>query len=823
MSGTAIFTYLNANWTEGDALPLVTNNEFLYTIPTVANENVVVGATYTVVYIDYTYTGNSANEGFLIGANGSNQPTDITQFGGIPLTTGGSQFLNYAGTWGANPAAVFATFGIPTIQTGTSFANVFYGCSNLHLNSGSSINNWNIINVNNLSGAFFNTRYDSPLNNWDVVNVTTMENMFNQSRFNQSLNNWITSSLTITSSMFNKSWFNGLIGNFDMAKVTNASSMFYRAESFNQDISEWDLSSMNKMGYMFYRAKVFNQDVSNWDVSNVDDMNFLFYRCNNFNQDLSNWKLDTLANKAANMFDQTALSNRNYNALLTGWAAYSNTPNGVNIGTIPASYDPIGARGRAILLGKGWSFSDTSTSVITGSMIFSFPTTEWTNAGKPYPLITTDNKLSYTTTDVVIGNYTISTVNYSYDDDTSPPNDGLSFVGFDPTLLANTSTDITQFDNIPLSRNNSHFKDYKGTIGANPESVAQPYGLGVPFPIGTTLNSSFMNATNANGDISSWDVTTITDMTNLFNNAVTFNQDISNWDVSVVTNCSGMFRDALLFNQDIGSWNVSNVTDFSNMLNNAEVFNQNIGSWDLSSATTMANMLDDCGMNLTILEGNNNFDNLLNGWYANVNTPNSITLGAENQIYTSLGETSYDELNSSKSWTISGGTEACFHQTTTILCLKDGIDVYMPVTELKLGDLVKTYKDGYVPITNLKVMKCINHVSKLNYRFFVMEKNKNPLLTHDLVVTGGHSMLVDEDCISDENKAFMIGCGMKFHMVHDKYKELVRLNPNFVGKIDNSVEKVYLVVLEHEDINYVYGMYVNGGVLVESTGAISCK
>ena len=104
-----------------------------------------------------------------------------------------------------------------------------------------------------------------------------------------------------------------------------------------------------------------------------------------------------------------------------------------------------------------------------------------------------------------------------------------------------------------------------------------------------------------------------------------------------------------------------------------------------------------------------------------------------------------------------------------------------------------------------------------------MEKNKNPLLTHDLVVTGGHSMLVDEDCISDENKAFMISCGMKFHMVHDKYKELVRLNPNFVGKTDNSVEKVYLVVLEHEDINYVYGMYVNGGVLVESTGAISCK
>ena len=53
-----------------------------------------------------------------------------------------------------------------------------------------------------------------------------------------------------------------------------------------------------------------------------------------------------------------------------------------------------------------------------------------------------------------------------------------------------------------------------------------------------------------------------------------FNQDIGNWDVSNVTDMSNMFFLATSFNQDIGDWDVSNVTDMSKCSLVEEVFHK---------------------------------------------------------------------------------------------------------------------------------------------------------------------------------------------------------------------------------------------------------
>ncbi|MDA9907999.1 BspA family leucine-rich repeat surface protein, partial [Flavobacteriaceae bacterium] len=79
-------------------------------------------------------------------------------------------------------------------------------------------------------------------------------------------------------------------------------------------------------------------------------------------------------------------------------------------------------------------------------------------------------------------------------------------------------------------------------------------------------------------DVTKVVTTLITDMSEMLRGDVPsgweFNQDISSWDVSNVTDMNGMFEDASSFNQDIGDWNVNGVNYCFN-------FNLNTPQWTL--------------------------------------------------------------------------------------------------------------------------------------------------------------------------------------------------------------------------------------------------
>ena len=100
--------------------------------------------------------------------------------------------------------------------------------------------------------------------------------------------------------------------------------------------------------------------------------------------------------------------------------------------------------------------------------------------------------------------------------------------------------------------------------------------------------SDSASAVAAYGDINTWDVSLITDMSDLFKLKTTFNDDISNWDVSNVINMSEMFENAQAFNINISAWDVSSVTDMGAMFNGATSFNRDISIWDVSSVTDMS-------------------------------------------------------------------------------------------------------------------------------------------------------------------------------------------------------------------------------------------
>jgi surface protein len=133
----------------------------------------------------------------------------------------------------------------------------------------------------------------------------------------------------------------------------------------------------------------------------------------------------------------------------------------------------------------------------------------------------------------------------------------------------------------------------------------------------TDMNGMFSFTQSFNSDISGWNVSNVTDMSNMFNSAQSFNSDISNWNVSNVTNMSFMFSDAISFNSDISSWNVSNVTDMTRLFSNAQSFNSDISNWNVSNVESMQGTFINAPL----------FNQNLNNWERN-NGPGDIsTLG----------------------------------------------------------------------------------------------------------------------------------------------------------------------------------------------------
>jgi surface protein len=91
-----------------------------------------------------------------------------------------------------------------------------------------------------------------------------------------------------------------------------------------------------------------------------------------------------------------------------------------------------------------------------------------------------------------------------------------------------------------------------------------------------------------------WDVSKVTDMTDLFKGKNLFNANITNWITSSVTSFKGMFQSAGSFNQSITRWDTSSATDMSYMFWGSGL-NASIADWDVSNVKNMAFMFAAAG------------------------------------------------------------------------------------------------------------------------------------------------------------------------------------------------------------------------------------
>ncbi len=109
----------------------------------------------------------------------------------------------------------------------------------------------------------------------------------------------------------------------------------------------------------------------------------------------------------------------------------------------------------------------------------------------------------------------------------------------------------------------------------------------------TNTSNMFFACWLFNQPIGNWNTSNVTNMSSMLRVCYVFNQDISNWNTANVTNMANMFDYAFAFNKPIGGWNTANVTNMNMMFNNAKAFDQPIGGWNTSSVTNMGQMFYD--------------------------------------------------------------------------------------------------------------------------------------------------------------------------------------------------------------------------------------
>ena len=158
----------------------------------------------------------------------------------------------------------------------------------------------------------------------------------------------------------------------------------------------------------------------------------------------------------------------------------------------------------------------------------------------------------------------------------------------------------------------------------------------------------------------------------------------------------------------------------------------------------------------------------------------------------------------------------CFLEGTRVLCLVDTTEVYLPIETLTIGTLVKTLRDGYKKLEMIAKEEMNNPGTdeRIENRLYKCSTSKYPELKDDLFITGCHSILVDN--ITDKERDELTRRLSRIFVTDKKYRLIACADERAEPWNSEGTYTVWHFVLEHENPVMNYGVYVNGGLLVES-------
>jgi hypothetical protein len=158
----------------------------------------------------------------------------------------------------------------------------------------------------------------------------------------------------------------------------------------------------------------------------------------------------------------------------------------------------------------------------------------------------------------------------------------------------------------------------------------------------------------------------------------------------------------------------------------------------------------------------------------------------------------------------------CFLEGTTVLCQVDGIETYVPVEKIKNGTLVKTSLDGYKPVVLIGKGTIQNpgDNERIENRLYKCSTTKYPQLKDDLFITGCHSIL--EFPITEKQKEDTIKHLGKLFVTDKKYRLMACVDERAEPWNSKGTYTIWHFALENPNEKMNYGVYVNGGLLVET-------
>jgi surface protein len=522
-------------------------------------------------------------------------------------------------------------------MTGITSTNAMFSAATSFNNNGQTgIGNWDLSSVTNLNSTFYDADgFNQPIHTWvmPTSNCTAVSMFQNNGAFNNggvSMSSWDTSNITSMQSMFlNANAFNVSVSGWDVSNVTTFEDMFYGTTLFNQNIQPWDVSSVTTTLRMFYQtdafnngglpmtgmvwsscssfnqmfreANAFNQPVSGWDVSSATTLGSMFrmdfFTPSNFNQDISDWTMPSSNCTAISMFQNNQAFN-NGGQSMSSW----------NVSGLTQIYSMFYNANAFNVPVSGWDVSNITNfqDMFRGTTLFNQDIQPWNVSN-----VTTASRMFYQAD--------------------AFNNGGLPMTGMDWSSCSTfTQMFFEAFDfNAPVS--------------------------GWDVSSATSLNNMFemdqFSVSDFNQDISDW-IMPVTSCTasNMFREAKSFNnggQSMSSWNTSGITDMNSMFYLATVFNQPVNGWDVSNVTNMSNLFRST-AFDQTLSGWDVSNVTNFTNFLTSSELSC------DNYDSTLQYW-ATLDLTNSLTFGGGNSTFTPLGSGSRQSIIDNDLWSFNDG------------------------------------------------------------------------------------------------------------------------------------------------------------------------